>query len=223
MSSDEDCSSGSTSCHFTCPSGGTWYVCPDEPYFIGCCSSDPCTNSNTTSPCPDVYAAAFDTSIFNSILPNACINSANDNWHTCNFTSPPFLGCCASNACNGTDGCPAGDVLASAWSQSRRDQLELFEDVDDGSGSGGGLSGGAIAGIVVGCVAAVAIVLLAAWFLLRRRKKSQVPAGGTPSVAEGEPQRMHPGEYGHQNPASPYQGSFPSLLPLPPRVPIRES
>ncbi|KAL4779034.1 hypothetical protein BJX76DRAFT_106081 [Aspergillus varians] len=219
--SSENCTSGSASCHFTCPAGGTWYVCPDEPYFVGCCSSDPCTNSNTTSPCPDVYAASFEPSIFDSIRPNTCIGAANNNWYTCNFTDPPFLGCCSSGACDNTDGCPADDVLAAGWSSSRGDQLELFEDEGEGGGDGGGgddddgLSGGAIAGIVVGCVAGLALVLLAAWFLVRRRKQKKVAAGGgvalgTPSIVEGEQQRMYPGEYGYQNPTSPYQDSFSS-------------
>lgn len=214
-SSDQECSSGSTSCNFTCPSGGTWYVCPDEPYFLGCCSSDPCTSSNTTSPCPDVYAAAFKPSVFNSISPNTCINAPSNKWYTCNHTSPPFLGCCASNPCDQTHGCPKDDILASSWSQSRNDQFALFKDGDDGGESGESgdsegtsLSGGAIAGIVVGCVAGVAILIFAVWFLLRRRKKRQAPVEGTPAIAVSQMQSMYPEEYLYQNQPSPYRGSF---------------
>ena len=203
-----NCTSGSASCHFTCPNGGTWYACPNEPYFLGCCSSDPCTNSNITEPCPDVYAASFDPSIYDSIRPNTCINVTSSNWYTCSDTSPPFIGCCTSNPCS--DGCPAGNLRASAWSHSRGDQLELFEDAapsgGGGGGGGGGLSGGAIAGIVVGCVAAVAILVFAVWFFLwRRKKKNRVPAWGAPSVEQRTV------EYMYQTPASPYPGSFLSL------------
>lgn len=216
-SSDQHCSSGSTSCHFTCPSGGTWYVCPDEPYFLGCCSSDPCTNSNTTSPCPDVYPAAFESSVYDSISPNTCINAPNNKWYTCNHTSPPFLGCCASNPCQNS-GCPKDDVLASAWSQSRKDQFALFEDGDyggeTGDGGGGSLSGGAIAGIVIGCVAGVAILIFAVWLLLRRRKKRQAQTGGTPAIAVSQMQNMYPEEYLYQNQASPYRGSSPPIEKL---------
>ncbi|KAL3456647.1 hypothetical protein BJX64DRAFT_38379 [Aspergillus heterothallicus] len=218
-SSDADCSSGSgsASCHFSCPSGGTWYVCPDAPYFVGCCSSDPCTNvdANSTSPCPDVYPAAFDPSIYEDILPNACIGAANANWYTCNFTDPPFLGCCASRACANDSGCPDADLIPAAWSASSRGQFDVFLDEDTGdddSGSGDALSGGAIAGIVIGAVAALTIVGALVWFMLRRRNKKVAGGaahGRTPSVVEGEQQRMYTGEYGYQQPypASPYQDS----------------
>ncbi|KAJ0418636.1 hypothetical protein BJY00DRAFT_287482 [Aspergillus carlsbadensis] len=212
--SDADCASGSESCNFTCPSGGTWYVCPEAPFFVGCCSSDPCTNvdANSTSPCPDVYAAAFDSAVYDSILPNSCIGSNNSDWYTCNFTDPPFVGCCASAACSTTDGCPADDVLPAAWSSSSRGQFEVFKDAgdDEGSDGGGGLSGGAIAGIVVGGVAALVIVAALVWFFMRRRNKNGGGHGPTQSVVEGEHQRMYNGDYaGYQqsHPGSPYQDS----------------
>ncbi|KAJ5113127.1 hypothetical protein N7456_001661 [Penicillium angulare] len=197
--------SNSTSNHFTCPSGGTWYVCPKEPHFVGCCSSDPCTNvdANSTSPCPDVYPASFDTSIYNDISPNSCIDSANGNWYTCNSTDPPFLGCCSSNACGSDDnkGCPTDDLLAAAWSSSSRGQLALFQDEgtsddnNEDSGGGGGLSGGAIAGIVVGGVAALVIVGALVWFFMRRKNKKTAAMSGhghARSDVEGERQRMYP-------------------------------
>ncbi|OJJ59791.1 hypothetical protein ASPSYDRAFT_88693 [Aspergillus sydowii CBS 593.65] len=217
--SDSDCASGSNSCTFTCPAGGTWYVCPSAPYFIGCCSSDPCsnTNSNNTSPCPDVYPATFETDIFERFAPNNCIDVSSENWFTCNFTDPPFVGCCASNPCATTDGCPKDDVRAAAWSSSRTDQFTLFQDVDrdkDEDEDGDGLGGGAIAGIVVGCVAAVVIGLALVWWVLRRRKGKKdrdAAVGGhgrTTSVVEGERQGMFNGEYmGYQQPQSPYQDS----------------
>lgn len=207
-----NCSSGSTSCHFTCPSGGTWYACPNEPYFLGCCSSDPCTNTNrggnsTASPCPDLYPASFDTAIFDAIRPNNCLEGNSSKWYTCADIPVPFLGCCTSNPCS--DGCPKRDLRAAAWSGSRGDQLQLFEDAptDDGKG----LSGGAIAGIVIGCVAGVAILILAIWFFVRRRKKkNQTPAWGAP-VEQRLVEYMYPNP-----PVSPYPGSscvlpFPSL------------
>ncbi|BCS24224.1 uncharacterized protein APUU_40668A [Aspergillus puulaauensis] len=219
MSNDDaDCASGSNSCTFTCPAGGTWYVCPSAPYFIGCCSSDPCsnTNSNNTSPCPDVYPATFDTAVFDRFAPNNCIGPSSENWFTCNFTDPPFVGCCASNPCAETEGCPKKDVRAAAWSSSRTDQFTLFQDVDrdkgDEDGGDDGLGGGAIAGIVVGCVAAVVIGLAVIWWVLRRRKSKKDAAaaghGRTTSVVEGERQGMFNGEYtGYQHPQSPYQDS----------------
>ncbi|BCS19528.1 uncharacterized protein APUU_12356A [Aspergillus puulaauensis] len=198
-STDSDCGSGSKSCTFTCPAGGTWYVCPDEPYFVGCCSSDPCsnTNSNNTSPCPNIHPASFDTAIYDSLVPNNCIDTTSDNWYTCTGTDQPFIGCCASNACAETTGCPEDDVRAAAWSSSRDDQFTLFQDADPNDDNGGGddgLGGGAIAGIVVGAVAAVVIVIALVWWFLRRRKmQRQDTLTGKSS--------------GNQYPPSPYQDS----------------
>ncbi|KAL4938802.1 hypothetical protein BDV06DRAFT_46673 [Aspergillus oleicola] len=225
-----DCTSASQNCHFTCPRGGTWYVCPDEPYFVGCCSSDPCTNSNTTSPCPDVYAASYDASafggtIFDSIRPNTCIGRPNTNWYTCNFTEPPFIGCCSSNPCS--EGCPDDDVLQASWSSSRSDQYQLFRDLesdnDDGGSGDDGLSGGAIAGIVVGVVCGVVIIAAALWFWRRKKRANArgdkfgfTPEGGRGvpvPTGEGEVQSMYTGVaggeagYGYGNPNSPYQDS----------------
>ncbi|KAJ6004751.1 hypothetical protein N7540_012550 [Penicillium herquei] len=211
----------STSGHFDCLSGGTWYVCPDAPHFVGCCSSDPCTNvdANSTAPCPDIYYASFDPSLYDEIRPNACINSSNNNWYSCKFTDPPFLGCCSSNACLDVEiGCPVDDLLAASWSSASRGQYALFQDEgtsdDDNGDSGGGdeLSGGAIAGIAVGAVAALLIVGALIWLFMRRRNKKVAAMSGhrqMPPVVEGEHPRMYPGEYGyqHSSPASPYNGS----------------
>ncbi|KAI9374222.1 hypothetical protein BJX61DRAFT_540954 [Aspergillus egyptiacus] len=208
-----DCLSGSESCHFTCASGGTWYVCDTAPYFVGCCSSDPCHN-NTDPVCPDLYPASFDSTAFDGtfyhqIRPNNCLEGGNDRWFTCNFTSPPFLGCCASNACG--EGCPKEDLLPAAWSSSRGDQYELFLDAateddndnnnNNNSDDSSSLSGGAIAGIVIGAVAAVLILLAALWFLRRRRRQKR-QASSPP-----EQQSMYTGEYAYQHPSSPYQDS----------------
>ncbi|KAJ5703050.1 hypothetical protein N7488_010598 [Penicillium malachiteum] len=218
----------STSNHFSCLSGGSWYACPNEPRFVGCCSSDPCTNvpANSTTPCPDIYPASFDPSIYSEIAANDCIGAANSNWFTCNFTDPPFLGCCSRNTqCNESMiVCPADDLLAAAWSDG---QYALFQDKgtsdDDNGNSGGGdgLSGGAIAGIVVGAVAALVIVGALVWFFMRRRNKKATAMSGNghmPSVVQGEHQSVYPGEYGYgyrnQHP-SPASASYDSRFSSP--------
>ncbi|KAL4898997.1 hypothetical protein BDW74DRAFT_184187 [Aspergillus multicolor] len=213
-----DCNaSSSPSCNFHCPAGGTWYACPDQPFFVGCCSSDPCTgiSPRSTSPCPEngLYPASFNPAIFDRFLPNTCIGEPNANWYTCNFTTPPFLGCCISNPC--VEGnCSARDLVQAAWSPTggNKDQLELFQDEATGSD---GLSGGAIAGIVIGAVAAFGIVLALGWLCMRRRRRRRSPAGDP----HGPGQTSSDGGYQHSYPSSPYQGSrsfhhsFPSILP----------
>ncbi|PWY71031.1 hypothetical protein BO70DRAFT_373783 [Aspergillus heteromorphus CBS 117.55] len=87
------CPTSSTNCHFSCPSGGTWFICPDAPYFVGCCASDPCKNP-ASAPCRDLHPASFNTSLFPQILPNDCIGQTSSDWYACNFTKPSFLGCC---------------------------------------------------------------------------------------------------------------------------------
>ncbi|KAL4811054.1 hypothetical protein BDV18DRAFT_155665 [Aspergillus unguis] len=220
----DDCPNGSENCHFRCPSGGTWYTCPDEPYFVGCCSSDPCTNTqhvkNASNVCPDVYAATFDQSLFDEIRPNSCIGSANTNWYTCNATEPPFLGCCGVNPCK-EGKCPKKELLPAAWSSTRGDQFELFDDRgandDDVTGSeDGGLSGGAIAGIVVGAVVGVLILLGIGWWIWRKRRDTK----GTYTAAghtRGPSNMSEDGEYGYMHPASSYQDShFSSPNPTAP-------
>ncbi|RDW61160.1 uncharacterized protein DSM5745_10658 [Aspergillus mulundensis] len=180
--------SSSPSCNFHCPAGGTWYACPDQPYFVGCCSSDPCTgiSPRSTSPCPEngTYPASFNPAIFDSFLPNTCIGAENAHWYTCNFTTPPFLGCCLKNPC-AEGNCSAEDLVQAAWSDAggNKNQYELFRDEAAGSDE---LSGGAIAGIVIGAVAALGIVLALGWLCMRRRRRRKNrtpgdPHGQTPS------------------------------------------
>ncbi|KUM56900.1 hypothetical protein ACN42_g10296 [Penicillium freii] len=187
----------SSSNHFSCPKGGAWYVCPDEPQFVGCCSQDPCTNvdANSTSPCPgsNLYSASYDPLIHEEIPANACIDGGK--WFTCAGTNPPFIGCCASDPCKNPDhtGCPDDDLLPAAWSKSRPGQFALFQ--DEGTADDDGLSGGAIAGIVVGAVAALVIIGALVWFFVRRRGKKAAAMSGhghTSSVVEGEHERMYP-------------------------------
>ncbi|PYH89619.1 hypothetical protein BO71DRAFT_402889 [Aspergillus ellipticus CBS 707.79] len=194
------CTAGSTNCNFTCPNGGSWFVCPSAPYFVGCCASDPCSDST----CPSLYPASFNSSIFDEIVANRCIDQPSTNWYTCNTTSPTFIGCCKSNPCG--DGCPDDDLISAAWSSTAVGQFHLFLDgastptaTPTPSNDSSGLGAGAIAGITVGSVAGLATII-ALFFLLRRRRHRN--ATGKP----GE-QRILMGQYGEYGPASPYQDS----------------
>ena len=179
--------SSSQSCNFTCPKGGNWYTCRNFPYFTGCCTSNPCQNTTAQAACPDLYPASFNPNVYNSILPNDCLNSSSNNWYTCNGTDPTFVGCCRSNPCV-QGSCPTTDLIPAAWSTSTPGQLQIFLDApttlqpgatpsSTASESGmamampmpsesenrenSGLSTGAIAGIAIGVI----IVILTIVFL----------------------------------------------------------
>lgn len=123
------CESGSPNCHFTCPFGGSWHVCHDPPYFVGCCSSDPCTNTSASAcPLENLYAAAFEPAAFDELGPSNCIGHGSENWFTCNFTFQSFIGCCGTNPCAETTGCPQGSLLPAAWSQERSTMYDMFLD-----------------------------------------------------------------------------------------------
>ncbi|KAL4913978.1 hypothetical protein BDW62DRAFT_191384 [Aspergillus aurantiobrunneus] len=211
--SSDDCpASSSPSCNFLCPAGGTWYACTDPPYFVGCCASDPCTNVSprSTSPCPatGLYPASFNPAIFDSFLPNTCIGEENANWYTCNFTDPPFLGCCLSNPCAEGE-CPSDDLVQAAWSSAGggEDQLQLFRD-ERAPDDNNGLSRGAIAGIVIGAVAGLVAILALGWFFLRRRRRIK-----TTRNEQGHGQSLPVVGNQHSYTASPYQGSHISSPP----------
>ncbi|KAI9373645.1 hypothetical protein BJX61DRAFT_552146 [Aspergillus egyptiacus] len=207
--------SSSENCHFTCPNGGTWWVCPNEPRFVGCCASDPCTGTTTAPTCPDLYPASFDGAIFDEFVPNNCVDNPSSNWYTCNFTNPRFLGCCRSNPC-ANDGCPEEDLLPAAWSVRQPGQFELFLDQrgDDGGGDGGAgagdaaLSAGAIAGVVVGGVAGVAGVLAGLVLVLRwreKKRKRRTQGQGQPVVEHMPYQESDP-----HNPSPALTSKYPS-------------
>ncbi|KAL4751943.1 hypothetical protein BDW72DRAFT_172485 [Aspergillus terricola var. indicus] len=181
------CDGASPNCHFTCPRGGKWYVCPDEPHFVGCCTSAPCNNA-TSSTCPqlDIRPASFDGAVYDNIRPMSCINSPSENSYTCNFTDPPFLGCCARNTC-ASGSCPLEDLIPAAWSDNFPDQYELFSDNKHATNSTARLSSGEIAGIAVGSVA-VFVGIFVALFLLSRscRRHKNISSSPQPSKAPSD-------------------------------------
>ncbi|KAL4897512.1 hypothetical protein BDV59DRAFT_197804 [Aspergillus ambiguus] len=152
-------------------------------------------NTESSSPCPDLYPASFNESVYDSIRPNNCINTTSANWYSCAKTNPPFLGCCKSNPCAQTAGCPTSDLVPAAWSKSSIDQLSLFLDGAPSSTTGpseptaspsdsdSALSAGAIAGIVIGATAAVIFAVVMIFLLRQRRRRSREDGGREPQCA----------------------------------------
>ncbi|KAK3377659.1 hypothetical protein B0H63DRAFT_477609, partial [Podospora didyma] len=94
-------SNTSTSLGLNCPFGGTFFVCEHNvTEFIGCCTIDPCAAGQGTCPPQNLRSASFAPSSFASIPRLDCDSEQGpSNWYTCNFTSPPFLGCCMGDPC----------------------------------------------------------------------------------------------------------------------------
>ncbi|KAH6894556.1 hypothetical protein B0T10DRAFT_546050 [Thelonectria olida] len=86
----------------SCPQGGHFWVCANkETRFIGCCLTNPCETYSGVCLTGDLKPAAFDAGAVGQIPDQACVSdSFQVKWYACNDTSPPFLGCCAKDACS---------------------------------------------------------------------------------------------------------------------------
>lgn len=94
-----------------CPVGGKFYICQgNATQFIGCCTTDPCADGQGT--CPQIEPSTFNKAAYQMILPQDCADPK-ANWYTCSALSTPFMGCCKSNACTNTGGCPGPDLVAA--------------------------------------------------------------------------------------------------------------
>lgn len=167
-----------------CPSGGNYHAC-DSTRFLGCCTFDPCVASGSCNG-DALKPMSFDKALYPPPFKDQmCSTGA---WYSCKYTSPPFMGCCKSNPCQTTLGCPDGDLVeaslssnayyAAPWlSAATLDSATTTSSAAQASNSsaatsassGHKVSGGAIAGAAIG-VAALVIFLIAALCLYRRRK-----------------------------------------------------
>ncbi|PIB00906.1 hypothetical protein CB0940_01009 [Cercospora beticola] len=184
--------------NMSCPSGGQFYACGDGSRFVGCCASNPCAVGCAAG---NLVTTSFDTAQYGAIPDQQC---STGQFFTCNFTSPPFWGCCTSPACSSTNGC-ASTALAGAflttnptlsepflslnetWEASSTENTDLAPTSDnDDSGGGGGTNTGAIAGGVVGGIVALAAILFGLIWMLRRRKRRAAAAAVSSAPAEDE-------------------------------------
>lgn len=95
-----------------CPSGGDFYICQHGvmQQFLGCCTSNPCLRSAGSCPLADLRPLSFNATAYDQIKPQTCFDGISADWYACSQTSPPFLGCCSSNACGEATGCPQQDL-----------------------------------------------------------------------------------------------------------------
>ena len=166
------------------------YACGNASKFVGCCEADPCASAAGCS-AGNLRPASFDTSFYGTeAMPDQQCAASGSQWYTCTGTKPAFLGCCSSNACATTTGCPADNLIQGVLSQVEVCQLErgwfncwleqasahkmdpqppVSGSSDAENAGGSGTSTGIIAGSVVGGVAVLAIIVAVVWWMLRRR------------------------------------------------------
>ncbi|KAF2244245.1 hypothetical protein BU26DRAFT_96452 [Trematosphaeria pertusa] len=168
----------------TCPSGGTWYACASGSKFVGCCTSDPCTNGCSQG---NIQPVAFNASAYGTYPDASC--GASSTFYSClspdNATT--FWGCCKSMPCDHTE-CPSGDLVPAFM--ERPEQFNAYAtSAPSSTGSApsatatGGLDAGGnegtshttaiIGGAVGGGLGVAIIIALLIFFLCRRKKKSE--------------------------------------------------
>ncbi|KAG5750980.1 hypothetical protein H9Q69_005599 [Fusarium xylarioides] len=112
----------------TCPYGGIFYICADDPErFIGCCTINPCGARKGLCPDKSLRPASFNATLQHEFLPQACINDNIDvSWYNCVGEALPFLGCCAVDPClRGV--CPQSDLRAAKLSDKVKNAQEFLD------------------------------------------------------------------------------------------------
>ncbi|KAL8676889.1 MAG: hypothetical protein Q9186_006643, partial [Xanthomendoza sp. 1 TL-2023] len=99
----------------SCPQGGSWTACGFGSRFVGCClnASAACINGCSDS---DLKPANFVGHHYLEITNSDC--PSDSQWYTCAFTTPTFMGCCASNPCS-QNGCTLKDLRAASLSKDQ--------------------------------------------------------------------------------------------------------
>jgi hypothetical protein len=219
-----------------CASGGKFYICEDAgTQFIGCCTSDPCGPGNGTCPDGSLRASSFNADAYEDLPTQDCDDArGTDIWYSCKFNNPPFMGCCAENACaNG--GCSRSRLVPAKLSENENHRLGFLEPDSSGSTStaastssstsssspkgsendDGGLGTGVIPGVAAGATV-VGLLLLAFlirkfWWQSRKRKQEGQPFQAINDMAHQPdiPARFPPGGMPEQSPMSKHQGKSP--------------
>ena len=160
----------------SCPSGGTWYACSSGVRFVGCCGTYPCDSG-----CPDgnLEPATFNSSefptdeSFNKLSDQSCVD-ASTKWWKCNFTSPPFLGCCSIDPCNSTVSCPRKNLVQGELSDVPALAAPYLTGISTSSVPVRPIVGGVIGGV------ALVIGVIVSWIYRRRQsRRSRLPAQET--------------------------------------------
>lgn len=178
---------------FSCPDqdGGLFYICEGaDNEFIGCCTSNPCTNSSGICPEGHLRTSSFAADRSDSLLTQSCDDSRGSQvWYKCENIEPPFMGCCDESPCG--SGCDRDMLLPAVLSKLQKNRQAFLapssassttaatatatSSSKSDSDSGSSLSTGAVAGIAAGS-AAVGVLILAfvawrCWWNAQKRKQ----------------------------------------------------
>ncbi|KAI1502871.1 hypothetical protein F5X99DRAFT_377831 [Biscogniauxia marginata] len=111
----------------SCPVNGDVQICEDTDYrFIGCCVSGACSRALDGNCSGDaLFPASFSASKYSGFLPQSCIEPYDErNWYTCMDATPPFIGCCKNNPCNG--GCLEGNLIPARLSDIEENAAQFL-------------------------------------------------------------------------------------------------
>ncbi|KAH3910946.1 hypothetical protein HBI56_002550 [Parastagonospora nodorum] len=162
----------------TCPSGGQWYACGAESSkFVGCCTSDPCSNGCVQG---NVRSGGFPMADFGKFPDASC--ETGSNFFSCS-AAPTFWGCCKSNPCTDKPSCKEGDLVPAFL--GRPEQFAAYapsaspsptstpSSAPSNASSSSSNNGAVIGGAVGGSLGAAILVGFIVFFLCRRRKRKQ--------------------------------------------------
>ncbi|KAH6871998.1 hypothetical protein B0T10DRAFT_567989 [Thelonectria olida] len=118
----------------TCPSGGEFYICDRaETQFIGCCTSNPCTDGKGTCPDGDLRTASFNSDSYDELFKQDCDDPrGTEIWYTCKSNSPPFMGCCDENPC-AKQSCARSKLVPAMLSETENNRLKFLQPDGDSS------------------------------------------------------------------------------------------
>ncbi|KAF2876866.1 hypothetical protein BDV95DRAFT_131975 [Massariosphaeria phaeospora] len=89
----------------SCPYGGEWYACDYDSYFVGCCTSSPCSTGCAQE---DTRPATFNRQD-HELFPDASCQEGR--FYTCAVARGTFWGCCESDPCEELPMCPNDDLF----------------------------------------------------------------------------------------------------------------
>lgn len=149
------------------------YACASGSNFVGCCTSDPCSNGCVQG---NIRPGGYNIS-HHGEWPDASCGSASD-FFTCN-AGDSFWGCCKSNPCAATPPatCAQGDLVPAFMERPEQFNAYVTQDKKENASDSGKSNTGAIVGGVIGGVVVLAIIGIIIFIVLRKRKNKKTTEG----------------------------------------------